>query len=189
MLWLSVTLIISLFVLGTMYYQGIVSPLYINGEPITLREIVRVWRKTDKNEAFNRLVAQKIILYEAKKRSITVPAYKVNEEMTKISQDLALQGRTVGDLLIDREITFDEFRTNVTTTLLIYELLGKNAVITDKDIDDYLKSHDLYFEGTDKDAVEENVKHYLLNDATSKEYESWIREAKASSKVRYIINY
>lgn len=189
MFWMAGSLFISLAILFTLYSRGIIAVMFINGEPVTLREVIYAFKHDDADNALNNLITQKIIDYEVKKRNITLESDATLNELKRLNQEAKLQGKTVSKLLIEREQSYQDFINNVTTTLKIYEMLGRDIEITEKEIDDYLKNNEYYFENTNEEVVREQIKNFMLNEKISRKYDSWIKDARANIDVNYLVNF
>lgn len=180
---------IAILILVVLYKRGIVAPLFVNGEPITFREIVQVISTDSDTNYLDQLIAEKIILFEARKRNIEVKKEEVEAEIYKIEKEAIESGITLVQLLKERDATLKELEKNTKTRLMLYKILSEDIEITEWEIEDYIRQNQHLFKEGEEELVREEVIRILLDKKVSEMYETWIREAKASSEVKYLIDY
>ena len=180
---------IALVILVVLYRRGIVAPLFINGEPIAFSEVVRVITSGENTNYFDKLISEKIIQYEAKKRNIKVRKEEVEEEIFKMEIQAIENGITFVQLLKERQTTIKELERDTKTRLLLYKILSEDIEISEHEIDEYLIQNQYLFEEGEEKAVREKIYEILLNKKVTRKYDSWIRDVKAESEVDYIFYY
>ncbi len=72
---------------------------------------------------------------------------------------------------------------------MIYKILSEDVEITEWEIEDYIRQNQHLFKEGEEELVRDEVIRILLDKKVSEMYETWIREAKASSEVKYLIDY
>lgn len=180
---------IAIMILVVLYKRGIVAPIFVNGEPITFSEIAKVISTDRDTNYLDQLIAEKIILFEARKRNIEVKKEEVEAELYKIEKEAIESGVTLVQLLRERDTTLEEFEKNTKTRLMLYKILSDDIEITEWEIEDYIRQNQHLFKEGEEGLVREEVIRILLDKKVSEMYETWIREAKASSEVKYLIDY
>jgi len=180
---------IAILILVVLYKRGIVAPLFVNGEPITFGEIAKVISTDSDTNYLDQLISEKIILFEARKRNIEVKKEEVEAEIYKIEKEAIESGVTLVQLLKERDATLEELEKNTKTRLMLYKILSEDVEITEWEIEDYIRQNQHLFKEGEEELVREEVIRILLDKKVSEMYETWIRETKASSEVRYLIDY
>lgn len=184
-----VSTIVSVFILIIFYQSGIIAPLFINGEPITLSEIRKIVTSKDNQHYFDQLIAEKLIVYEAKKRDIDVRKEEIDDEIKRLEKQAIDNGVTLIQLLKQKDTTIEELERNTRTRLLLYKILSEDIDITEWEIDEYLKQNPYLIKEGEEEIIRNKVYEILLNKKASIKYDSWIKQVKAESEVRYIINF
>lgn len=179
----------ALLILFYLYDNGIISIAFINGEPITVREAARVITSGDSQSELDRLIAKKLIEYEAKRQKIIVTKDEIRRQVYIYQKEALRQGKTIAELMQTSDQNLGEIDENVKLQITIYKIVAKDLEPTDEDLDEYFEKYGLIYTDEEKVYYKEQVKQFIFKDKVSQNYESWINEAKASSEVRYIINY
>lgn len=180
--------LIAIIILIVLYKRGIVAPLFVNGEAVTFSEIAKVISKDDANY-FDQLIAEKIILFEARKRNIEVRKGEIEAEIYKIEKEALENGITLVKLLKEKNTSLEELERNTKTRIMLYKILSEDVEISEWEIEDYIRQNQHLFKEGEEELVREDVIQILLDKKVSEMYETWIREAKAESEVKYIIDY
>lgn len=180
--------LVAIIILIVLYKRGIVAPLFVNGEAVTFSEIAKVISKDDANY-FDQLIAEKIILFEARKRNIEVRKGEIEAEIYKIEKEALENGITLVKLLKEKNTSLEELERNTKTRIMLYKILSEDVEISEWEIEDYIRQNQHLFKEGEEELVREDVIQILLDKKVSEMYETWIREAKAESEVKYIIDY
>jgi foldase protein PrsA len=178
--------IVALIVLVVLYSRGIIAPIFVNGEPVTFAEIARVMRDEGTSNIIDKIISEKIIEIEAKRRNIEVKQEEISAEMQRIQNVADESGKTMGQLLKESDMTQAQLEKDVKVRVTLYKILGENVDVTEGEIDYYIDNNKEFY-GDDSEAVREEVKRLLLEQKISHQSGTWLREAKASSKVNYIV--
>src|SRR3989338_11535375 len=72
------TLLLGLAILYFLYNKGILAVAFVNGQPITISEIAKFYQKEKTGNILEKIIAEKIIYSEAKKRNIQVSIEEIN---------------------------------------------------------------------------------------------------------------
>lgn len=188
--WKATTTIISILILMTLYQRGIISIAFINGEPVTIGEAVRVLTSTDKESAFDSLVAQKLVEYEARRQNIVVTAEEIRRKVSFYQKQAQIQGKTVVELMQMPDTSMEKLDENVKLQITLYKLIvEKDVGVTDEGIDEFFEEWGHLYTDNEKELYKEEIRQFLYRNKLSQKYDSWINDAKAASEVNYFVNF
>lgn len=180
---------IAILILLFLYRRGILAPLFVNGEPITFGEIVKVISSERDSNTIDLLIAEKVILFEAKKRNIEVKKEEVEAEIFRIEKEAIENGLTLVKILNEKDTTMEEMEKNIKTRIMLYKILSDDIEVTEEEVEEYIRENSDLFKEGEEELVEEEVKRILLDKKVGEMYESWIKDARAESEVKYLIDY
>lgn len=189
-IWLfrSITLIIGLIILFALYRMEVIAIAFINGQPISFTDIVKVYNSKDNENIIDKLIAEKLIEYEARKRNIQVKSEEISKEIALIEKDAIVNGITLAQLLKDSHKSSEDLEKEVRLRIIIYKILSENIELSEREIDNYVKENPELYKNLGEEETREKVRKLLIDAKVDEEYKTWIQEARASSDIRYFIN-
>lgn len=190
-IWLfrGISLILGLFILYYLYRNEIIAVAFINGQPISITEVVRIYTSPDKENVFDRIISEKLIEYEAKKRKIQVRSEEISAEIARMEKEAIANGKTMAQLLKESDQTARDLEKNVRLRIIIYKILSEDIELSEHEIDKYIKENPELYENFSQEETRIEVRRLLIDAKLQEEYKSWIQDAKASSEIKYIINF
>jgi parvulin-like peptidyl-prolyl isomerase len=183
------TLLLGLTILYFLYHKGILAVAFVNGQPITITEIAKFYRKEKTGNVLEKIIAEKIIYYEAKKRNIQVSVEEVNTEIAQIEKEALENGKTMVQLLKESDKSAEDLEKEVRTKLIVYKILAEDIELSEDEIDKFLKDNPELYKNLGKQEARERVRRLLIDAKIRDEYQTWIQEAKASSDIRYFLKF
>lgn len=184
-----ITLLFSVLLLLFLYKQGVVAPMFVNGEPITLSDIYLSYKQGGPENALDRAIAEKIVEYEARKRNIVVKKAELEAEMARIEKQAIENGKTLTQIASESNLTVDEYEKSVKTRLTIYKIVAQSVEIDDAEIDRVIEQNEwIYRDAQQQEQVREEVRQLLIERRIDEEYQQFIKDAKASSEIDYILD-
>jgi hypothetical protein len=187
--WQILSTCTAIIILFTLYNLGIVSFLYINHQPVSLGEFVLFVKREGPDNAIDRLITEKIIEIEAKRRNIYVTQQEISEELSNYHQKALESSVVFSDIIINSAQTSKDVEKNIKLRIMLYKILSQDIEVTEWEVDQYFKENRELFKGKEEDEIKREIKRILINEKVTQKYESWIKEAKASAEVNYIIDY
>jgi hypothetical protein len=188
-IWLfrTVSLIFGLIILVFLYKTEVIAIAFINGQPITVREVVKVYTSPDKENVLDRIISEKIIEYEAKKRNIQVKSDEIALEIKRIEDEAIANGKTMAQLLQESDKTAKDLEKEIRLKIIIYKILSEDIELSEYEIDRYIKDNPDLYQNLGEEEARERVRKFLIDARLQEEYKTWIQEAKAVSDVKYLI--
>ncbi len=180
--------VVLLLALGYLFKSLFVAAV-VNNEPITRLEVVKQLERLGGNQVINSLVAQKLIMQEAKKKGLVASDKEVEEQIKTEQAQYKKQGQSFEDALKAQHMTLTEYKEQIRFEKTVPKLLGK-IEISDKEIDDYLKQNaGLFPEGTDPKQLREQVKQTLIQDKSRAKVQELIGKLRQDGKVLFFVSY
>ena len=174
-------------------YMGVLTPinkfLYVakvDGVGIPRAE----WEKTLKSRYGKSVASELIDIYTVKaalkKAGITVSDAEVNAEIANIEKQLA--GQSLEDALKQQGRTLTDFRSDIALQVGMKKLLSNKIVITDTDIDAYVKSAGTTLTGTTDEEKRASAKQALMDQKLGDEINKWFTDLQSKVKVENYLN-
>ena len=182
------TTLTAILILVFLYKNGYIAPFFVGGEPITLREISRIIKdKGGPKNAIDKLIAEKIIEIEAKKRNIMVRSEEIEEELLLEEKRALENGKTLLAMLEESDETIEDLKNNIKLRITLYKILRQDIDVTEEEIDAYIEKNKVIYEEKEKKQIRDGVRKLLLGVKIQTEYETWIREAKAATEINFLV--
>lgn len=183
-------LILGLVILASLYFlRGVFVAATVNGKPISRLALVKELEKQNGKETLNSLVTKELIFQEAAKQKVTVSDKDIDAEVKKIEESVAKQGQNLDELLKAQNLTRDSFRQQLKLEKTIQALIGKDVVVTDKEVEEYIANNKESFPTDAKvEDLKEPVKQQLTQQRMSEKFESWLADLQAKASIKYLIN-
>lgn len=182
-----VSLFFGLFILFYLYKNEIIAVVFINGQAISFTEIAKIYSSTDKENMLDKIISEKIIENEAKKRNIEVSKEEIESELLIIEKEAIENGMTMAQLLKEIDKTARDLEKEVRLKIIIYKILSEDIELSEKEIDEYIQNNPELYDNLSEEEIREDVRKLLIDVHINEKYKTWIKQAKASSEIKYII--
>ena len=185
--WKIFTVIVATLILFVLYSKGIIAIAFVNGEPVTLREMARIIRREEPVNYIDTLVFEKMVELEGKRRNIVVRQQEIQDEVADITMQAQTNGKTLVELLNESGQTLEDLQRNVKLRIILYKIILQDIEVTDGEIDQFIEENsELYNEG-EVDVIRNEVKQILTGAKTSEKVEEFAKYVKAESEIKYLI--
>lgn len=184
-------LLIGLLVLVSIYFlRGVLIAATVNGKPVSRIQLIKELEKQNGKETLNTLITKELILQEASRQKVAVTDKELDEEVKKIEENVEKQGQKLDDLLKAQNLTRDSLKEQLKIEKTIQKLLGKDIVISDKEVEDYIAQNKASFPPTAQiEELKEPVKQQLQQQKMSEKFESWLADLQKKAKIHYFLNF
>ena len=180
----------AIFILLILYRSGIVAPMFVNGEAVTIADIIYSYNMGGIKGLKNRLLEAKILEIEAKKRNIIITKDEIDSELNRAEEEAILSGLTLKEILDNKDQSLSDYQRELKTRLTIYKILSQSTTMDDDAIDKIMDENKwLYNNEKEAEEVREELRKLLIDTQYQFEYQKIIKEAKADSKVNYIFDF
>ncbi|OGM12165.1 hypothetical protein A2W13_00735 [Candidatus Woesebacteria bacterium RBG_16_36_11] len=170
--------------------MGIFIAAIVNGKPITRLQLAQELEKQGGKQVLDSIVTQKLIDQEAKKNNIVVTQQEIDNQMTAIEDQLKSQGTDLDTALSFQGQTRDDLINSLKMKITIEKLLGDKIQVSDEEIKSYFDQNKDSFPANSKlEDVKSQIIDTLTQSKLSTEYQNWLQNIKANSKIDYLLNF
>ncbi len=183
-------LVLLLLVVALVAGRSYLVAATVNGEPITRLSLVTELEKSAGKQTLEAMVTKTLIRQEAKKQNGQVTDQQINDETKKISYNLKQQGQELNQVLAMQGLTEESLKDQIRVQQTVEILLGREIVVTDKEVDDYIASNSAVIP-TDVPAetTKTNVEQQLRQQKLSEKFQTWLQKLRQDAKINYLVNY
>jgi lambda repressor-like predicted transcriptional regulator len=136
------------------------------------------------------LVDKKLIETELSKKGISVTTVEIDEEIKKIEAQVALQGRTLQEVLASEGITEQKVREQITTQKKLEKILADKIAVSPSEIDAFIKdSKTTLPKGAKMEDFRNQISDQLKQQKFQQEAQKWVAELTVNAKIKYYVNY
>lgn len=185
-------ILLGLLVLAGVLYaaRGLFIAATVNGQPITRLSLIKELERQSGKQTLDSLVTKTLILQEAKKQNIQVSDQQIDDEIKKIEDNLKQQGQNLEQVLSLQGLTRESLRDQVRVQKIVEILLGREIVVTDKEVTDYIASNSAQLPQDMPEAtLKTNIKQQLRQQKLSEKFQTWLAELRQNANVSYLVNY
>jgi hypothetical protein len=158
----------------------------VNGQPILRMTLSQ--RLTDRfgKQMLEALIAENLILEEARKQNVTSEAGEVKAKITGIEADL--QGSmSLDDSLALQGVTRPEFENQIRLQLLIDKMLSKEATVSTQEVTAYVQLNNKTMTATSEAGRIQEAEATLRNNKMTQVFSEWFAKIKERAKIeRYL---
>lgn len=181
---LLVALFLVILILGISGYllRGQYLAAIVNGKPVFRHRLTKQLTATYGKEVLENVILENLIKEEAGKSQITISDEEINNEINKISAGLG-QGVTLEQALSAQGMTLAGFKEQMKTRLLVYKILDKDVVISDEEINTYVKGNAKTLTATAEADQKTEAKAIIKEQKINEKIQTWISDLLARAKI------
>jgi foldase protein PrsA len=131
----------------------------IGGREITIRELQSALKSQYGSEVLNQMLDREAIRLEGIEAGIQIENAEIERELKRMQQGYESEEQFYKSMKEQLNMTKDELREDVHYKLLLERIATQNITITDKQVDDYIKSHPDEF----KSVVELSIQQIIVS--------------------------
>ncbi len=189
-LFIVIGIIIIIVILVLIFGRGWFVAASVNGNSISRMAVIKELEKQGGKQILGEMVNKKLVETELDKQKITITKADVDAEIKKLEDRFAGQGGTLAQMLTQQGLTEDVLRTQITTQLKLEKVLADKVVVTDAEIDAYIKDSKAV---VPKDMKVEDFRKSISEQLKSQKYQQeaqkWIADLTAKAKIKYYATY
>lgn len=186
-----VPLTIIALTLFVFLFKGLFVAALVNGEPIGRLSVIKDLEKRDGKQILSQLVAQTLILQEAKKdKNIDVTEQELNDAVKKIEDNISKQGQNLDQVLQSQGMSRNDFLTQVKIQKIVGKRFAKDIKVTSQEVDEYIeKNKDRIPKDMKEEEVKTSVKQQLEQQKLAGKFQPWLDSLQKNAKINYFVNY
>ncbi|TSC79811.1 MAG: parvulin-like peptidyl-prolyl isomerase [Parcubacteria group bacterium Gr01-1014_29] len=182
-------LIIALIVALLYYFRGVFIAATVNGTSISRLEVLRMLEKQSGKTALDSLIAEKLVLGEAKKRGISVSKEETYKEIAGIERQVSAQGNTLEAVLSLQGITREDLEAQITLRQTAEKLIADQLQVTDEEIRQYIKEFKVEIPAGKEAEFTEQIRNELKAQKFSQKIQELITSLRGQAQINYFTDY
>ncbi|MBN2100766.1 SurA N-terminal domain-containing protein [Candidatus Dojkabacteria bacterium] len=171
---------------GVQYLNYHASAAVVNGKRISMSRFYDKLQETYGNTVIAQLIDEELIHQEGKAQDVKIDEEEIDKEIETLESSYGGK-ENLDSELEDRNLTRDELRRQIETTLIAQEILGKEISITESEKKDFYDEYkDLIVEGNDDPTYEEaedRIVEILTEQKISEKVQPWLEELRSDAKI------
>lgn len=177
-------LIVLLALIGGCFYKfGVVAT--VNGKPIYRMAYIQKLQKAD-TTVLSQMVQDALINGEAKNKGVVISKEEIDASLKEVEEQVKQQGTTLEEALKSENLTREDLVSQIRTQKIAEKLASPSAVVTQEQIDEFLKTNKDYLPtGKTKNELETLARQQLETQAKNAALGTWFNDLKASAKIIY----
>lgn len=167
-------------------FRGVFIVATVNGTPISRLSVVRELERQGGKQIVTDMIARILISQEAKRRGIELTQKEIDTDLAKMEADYKSKGQTLDQVLKFYGITKAEVIERRKPTLLLEKMVGKDIVVSDKEVQDFIAKNNEAYGGTLKP---DQVKKDLASEKLQQKQQELIQKLQKDAKINNIVTY
>ena len=186
--WVGVVVVVLAILLYV--YKGLFIAATVNGQPISRLSVISQLEQQGGKQELDTLIAENLVLQEAKKRNITIPQSQINAEIATIEAQLKGQGTTLDAALAARGMSRSDLVQQMEIQDLLNKMVGSSVTVTDAQIQSYIdQNKDSLPQGLSDADLKAQVKSQLEQQELQSKTQAFLANLQKNAKVTYFVNY
>ncbi|MFZ2300042.1 MAG: hypothetical protein WAW00_02830 [Candidatus Moraniibacteriota bacterium] len=175
---------------GLYYFKGLFIAATINGSPVSRWSVVSELEKKAGKNALDTIITKKLIESEMKKSGVAVQSGDIDTEMNAIETQIAGQGVTLEQALMEQGMTVEELREQIMINKGLEQILSDKLVVSDEEVNQYLSANSaLTPKGTSSDDLKNQAREQLKGQKFNTEAAKWVSDLRAAADIKYYTQY
>ncbi len=161
----------------------------VNGSYISRASVVRELEKKSGKQLLDVLITQRLVTNEAKKQGVKISDEELNARIKGIEDGVTKQGGKIADLLAAQGLTEKTFHEQVVLEMKLEKLIGDKAVVTDEEVDAYIKENKVPLPKGKEAEMKGQIKDELKGAKLNKEAGTFVESLRKEAKIQYFGSY
>jgi len=160
----------------------------VNGRPISRLTLIKRMEKQAGKNTLDGLITETLILQEAKKKNVSITEPEIDQEITKLEEDLLQQGQNLDQLLSLQGNSKDELKERMRIQKIIEKIVGQDIQITDEEMETYLEENKEFIpQDGDLEEVKAGIKDQLTQQKLNEKIQSWLKSLNENADIKYFL--
>lgn len=158
----------------------------VNGAPVFRWDLNAVLTSRFGEQTLEGIVSEMLIEQAATKEGIDITDEELAARQQQIVESLG-GDVSIDDLLRYQGMSKEDFDKQIRTQILVEKILGKDIVITDDDVTNFISTNSAMLVATEESKMREEARQAILDNEIGKRVQSWFNELKdAADIMRYL---
>ncbi len=173
-----VLLLIGLFLTN----KGLLVAAVVNGKPIFRWDLTRTLTSRFGQQTIESMINERLIADAAKKAGVSVSQGEVDAKEQDIVKGLG-ENVKLEDLLKYQGMTKSDFDSQIRLQMTVQKILGKDIVLSDADIDNFIATNRAVLRATDPGKLKDEARQAILDKKIGEKIQPWFLELKQKANV------
>lgn len=184
---LFIGVIVVLVVLGAVLLRNQIIVATVNGQPITRLALIQQLEKESGKKTLDSIITKTLILQEANKQNKNVTDSEINEEITKIDENLKKQGQDLAMALKIQGMTMDSLKDQMKVQLTLKKLLAEKTKVSEKEVKEYIEKNKENLPKMDEKELKNNVKQQLEQEKLNTSATEFLQALRSKAKISNLL--
>ena len=136
------------------------------------------------------MINEKALADEFARLGITVEPNAVAEQIKKIEAQIAAQGGTLDDALLQQGMTMEMLEQQIESQLKVEKALGEKVKVTDEEVAMFVTENGIEIpDGEPVETFNQEIKEQLTQQKLQTEVQTWISEVIDKATIKYYVRY
>lgn len=180
-LWVLVPIVLVIIGLG-IYKKNLIVAATVNGSLISNLELQTRLNQEYRLRTLEAMIAEKIILQEARKNNVSVSDSDVDQEINKIQESVGGL-ETLKMLLGQQGQSLESLKSQLKVELTAQKLFSRGAIVSEEEIDKFIKENGSLLAATDSAKKREEAAKALTQQKTNEILSQKFQELKGAAKI------
>ncbi len=185
--WMSgkrIALIVLLIGLAILAFtnKGLFLAAVVNGKPVFRFELNNVMAARFGKQTLEQMISERLISDAAAKEGVSVTRADMDVKIAEITKSLG-DPTKLEQLLAAQGMTKSEFENQIQLQLLVQKLLGRDVVISEGDIDNFIATNRALLVATDPAKLREEARQAIMDSKVGEKLQDWFGKLKDSAKI------
>lgn len=178
---LFVIVVLVLAIMGYVFRSQFLVAV-VDNKPIFRYELGRKLVSSFGKETLENMIVEKLIVDEARKKSVVIGEEEINQEVEKISKGLG-SGMKLEDVLKFQGVSLADFRQQLKVRLQVNKILEKDILITAEEVDKYLKDNAKLLIATGEAERKTEAQEKIKEQKISEKVQTWVSDLMSKAKI------
>ncbi len=162
--------------------KGLLMAAVVNGKPIFRWQLNQAMTARFGKQTLEGMISERLIADEARKAGVVISQQEVDSQVQDVVASL---GGTVNidELLQYQGMTKSEFENQIRLQLTVEKLLGKDVVITENDVKNFIATNAATLTATDEAGLKAEARDAIMSLSINEKLQTWFLEIKAKAKI------
>lgn len=178
--------LIVLIILGAAYLlKDEVIVASVNGKPVTRFALIQSLEQQSASAVLENLTLQMLVQQELKKAGIVVTSEELDQELTKIEEQLSAQGQNLDDLLKAQGLTRAQVKEQLALSKGLEKLLADKVTVSQEEIAQYFEENKEFMGDVKLEDVLADIEAQVRQEKLSTEQQKWFAEISKNADIKY----
>jgi parvulin-like peptidyl-prolyl isomerase len=186
----AMAMAVVLVVVGFLFTRGYIVAATVNGSPISRVALNERLERQDGKQTLEAMINEKVLADEFARLGITVEQEAVTEQIKKIEAQIAAQGGTLDDALLQQGMTMEMLEQQIESQLKVEKALGEKVKVTDEEVAMFVTENGIEIsDGEPVETFNQEIKEQLTQQKLQTEVQTWISEVIDKATIKYYVRY